>query len=60
MRDEKPIQFIECKWSDSSVSDSLRYLKERYPACEAWQISAIGKKDFMGSNNIRVCPATVF
>ena len=60
MKDEKPVQFIECKWNDTPVSDALRYLKERFPSCDAWQISAVGKKDYISTNNIRVCPATVF
>ncbi len=57
---KKPIQFIECKWSDASLSPALKYLKMRFPDCEAWQISAAGKKDYVGECGIRVCPATVF
>lgn len=56
----KPIQFVECKWANASVSPALRYLKQRFPDCEALQISATGEKDFMSSEGIRVCPATVF
>lgn len=55
-----PIKFIECKWGDDSISPSLKYMKERFPSCEAWQISATGKKDFIGDLSIRVCPATEF
>ncbi len=56
----KPIQFIECKWNDAPISEGLRYLKKRFPEIEAWQISAIGKKDYVGDLGIRVCPATLF
>jgi uncharacterized protein len=57
---KKPIQFIECKWNDAPISPALKYLKERFPTCEAWQISATGKKDFIGELGIRVCPAIKF
>ena len=54
----KPTMFIECKWDDMPTSPALKYLKTRFPACEAWQISAIGKKDFVDDLGIRVAPAT--
>jgi predicted AAA+ superfamily ATPase len=60
VKDKKPIRFIECKWNDVSLSPSLKYLKERFPDSEAWQISAVGKKDFIGELGIRVCPAIKF
>jgi hypothetical protein len=53
----KPLQLIECKWSDAPVSRGLRYLKERFPAAEAFQISATGTKDFVTPQQIRVCHA---
>lgn len=56
----KPIMFIECKWNDTSISPALKYLKLRFPSCQAWQISAIGNKDFIGDLGIRVCPAILF
>lgn len=57
---KNPIMMIECKWNDVPVSPALKYLKERYPECVAWQISAIGKKDFVDEKGIRVCPAYLF
>ncbi len=60
IKGKKPIKFIECKWNDVDVSPALRYMKERFPSCEAWQISAIGKKDFIADLGIRVCPAAIF
>ncbi len=57
---KKPIQFIECKWNDAPISDSLKYLKKRFPQVEALQISATGVKDYIGDLGIRVCPATIF
>lgn len=57
---KKPITLIECKWNDAPISPSLKYMKERFPNCDAWQISAIGKKDYVGDLGIRACPATEF
>jgi len=59
-RNKKPFLFIECKWNDTEISPSLLYLKKRFPECEAWQISATGKKDFISDLQIRVCPAFIF
>lgn len=56
----KPLSLIECKWGDVEIDRSLRYLKARFPACEAWQISATGEKDYVSAEGIRVCPAPVF
>jgi predicted AAA+ superfamily ATPase len=56
----KPIQFVECKWSDADVDPGLRYLHGKFPAVEAWQISAVGTKDFQTPDGIRVAPAIEF
>lgn len=53
----KPVQFIECKWEDTAPSPSLSYLKARFKSSEAYQISALGKKDFLTPEGIRVCNA---
>jgi predicted AAA+ superfamily ATPase len=55
-----PVSLIECKWNDSDLSPALRYLKAKFPMAEAWQITAIGKKDFITKEGIRVCPAIKF
>lgn len=60
MREGKPIQLIECKWNDADISKGLKYLKERYPDSEAYQISATGNKDFISKHQIRVCPANIY
>jgi predicted AAA+ superfamily ATPase len=56
----KPLTLIECKWADTEIDRSLRYLKTRFPECDAWQISATGKKDYVSPEGIRVCPAPVY
>ena len=53
----QPILFVECKWAESDVDKSLRYLKVRFPAAQAWQLSATGKKDYVTPDGIRVSPA---
>jgi hypothetical protein len=53
----RPTHFIECKWTDTSIDRGLRYLKLRFPAAEAWQVSAVGTKDFVSPEDIRACPA---
>lgn len=57
---KKPILLIECKWNDAPISPALKYMKERFPLSEAWQLSAVGKKDYIGELGIRVCPAIEF
>jgi hypothetical protein len=56
----QPILAIETKWADAPVEKSLLYLKAKFPSMEAWQISATGRKDFVGDAGIRVAPASVY
>jgi hypothetical protein len=35
-------------------------LHERFPHCDAFQISAVGQKDYVTPDGIRVCPALEF
>jgi uncharacterized protein len=51
------ILMVECKWSDAAVDKSLRYLRRKFPVGDAWQISAVGTKDFQNPEGIRVAPA---
>jgi predicted AAA+ superfamily ATPase len=53
----RPIRLVECKWGDTGIDRSLRYLHERFPAAEAWQVSAVGTKDYRTPDGIRVAPA---
>jgi hypothetical protein len=52
-----PVRFVECKWDDTAVDRGLRYLRARFPEGEAFQLSAIGRKDYVTPDGIRVCPA---
>jgi uncharacterized protein len=51
------LRLIECKWGDAPVAKGLSYLKARFPESEAWQISAVGTKDYMTPAGIRVTHA---
>ena len=53
----RPTLFVECKWADAPIDRGLRYLKLRFPDCEAWQVSAVGTKDFVSPEGIRACQA---
>lgn len=56
----KPIHIIEAKWDDDKPGKGLKYLKARFPACEAYQISFRGKSDYISKDDIHVCPAAAF
>jgi predicted AAA+ superfamily ATPase len=54
-----PRLLVECKWGDAPVDKGLRYLKQRFPDAEAYQLSATGKRDFETPEGIRACHALV-
>ena len=56
----KPVTLVEVKWNDAPIDRGIRYLKERFPAADCWQVSAIGTKDFVSPEGIRACPAPIF
>jgi hypothetical protein len=58
-RRRQPLLLVECKWSDAEPDRSLRYLKARFPAAEAWQLSATGRNDYVTPEGIRIAPALV-
>ena len=53
----RPILAVECKASDEAASKSLRYFKAKFPACDTWQVSLEGTKDYVTPDGIRVTPA---
>jgi len=57
---KKPFLIVECKWSDAPIDKGLRYLKAKFPAAAAWQISAAGNKDYQSAEGIRVTTALKF
>lgn len=55
-----PMWFIEAKWSDDAVSPALKYLHQRFPEAQCWQLSATGARDDQTPDGIRVAPALKF
>lgn len=55
-----PITLVEVKWADDAVGKPLAYMKHKYPSAAAWQIHAVGKKDYQTPDGIRVAPARLF
>lgn len=60
LHDKKPVRFIECKLSSGPIDSSLRYMHQRFPKAEAWQIHLRGKEDYRSEDGIRVAPAIRF
>ena len=48
----EPTMFVECKWSENSTSPHLHYLKKKFPEAEYYQVTAMGKKNFIGKKGI--------
>lgn len=53
----KPLLLVECKLGDDALDKSLRYLKAKFPAAHAWQVSQNGTRDFVSPEGVRVAPA---
>ncbi len=53
VEDRKPLQFLECKSAGKGVPRGLRYLKERFPSVEAWQLTREPKVDRVSGEGIR-------
>ena len=53
----EPRLLVECKWGDTEIDRSLRYLHARFPSADAWQVSAAGSRDFVSPEGIRAAPA---
>jgi uncharacterized protein len=60
LEDRSVLLLVEAKQAEARVDRSLRYLKRRFPAAEAWQVVAEGAKDFVDPEGIRVAPAHLF
>lgn len=55
----RPVLMVECKAADAPLDKSLRYLKSRFPECPAWQLSALGTRDYQTPEGTRIAPAGV-
>lgn len=60
LEDNLPFRCIECKFSDTQVSPSLSYFKERFPKCEAVQVVGSDFESLVTTSGIKVVPAIRF
>ena len=51
--DESPVMLVECKKRRKLVNPALRYLKKKFPAADAWQVSLDLKDDVIDKSGIR-------
>jgi predicted AAA+ superfamily ATPase len=56
----RPILMVEAKLSAGPLSPSLRYLKERFPGCDAVQVHLRGDRESVTEGGIRLWTATRF
>ena len=52
-----PLLMVECTWGDAEIDRGLRHLKARFPKSDAWQVSAVGTKNYVSPGGVRVAPA---
>ena len=56
LEQRRPVSFIECKLADGPVGKGLRYLKQRFPNVDAWQVAARTERDYVTREGVRVAP----
>lgn len=56
----RPVAFIECKWSDHEIDSSLYYYQTQFPKCRFIQLvgSGFARKQMRG--NVEIWPASEF
>ncbi len=52
----QPVSFIECKLADGAIGGGMRYLKQRFPQVDAWQVTARTTRDYLTREGVRVAP----
>lgn len=60
VEDNKPVHFVESKTSGKNLSQSLRYLKLRFPTVSATQVILDNDVDVITKEDIRICSAHLF
>ncbi len=60
MIDGKPVRFVECKVSETTISPSLLYLRRKFPAVDALQVIATRKVDRTAALGVRLVSADRF
>jgi uncharacterized protein len=60
VENSSPLHFIESKTSGKTQSPHLRYLKARFPAASATQVTLDKDLDVITGDGIRICSANLF
>ncbi|MBC7625598.1 MAG: ATP-binding protein [Aeromicrobium sp.] len=60
LEDKKPIRFVECKLSDTTISPALLYLRRKFPQVPALQVIAKSNVDRIGQEGVRLVSADRF
>jgi hypothetical protein len=56
----KPILMVEAKLAGGPLSPSLRYLEQRFPRCEAYQVHLRGRDESVTAEGIHLWSAARF
>jgi hypothetical protein len=56
----RPLFLVEAKLSETEIHKNLRYLHQKFPEAQAFQIHGRGTKDYVTPDGIRVAPALAF
>ncbi len=56
----RPLFLVEAKLSETEIHKNLRYLHQKFPEAEAFQVHGRGTKDYVTPDGIRVSPALAF
>ncbi len=60
LEDKKPIRFVECKLSDTTISPALLYLRRKFPQVASLQVIAKPNVDRIGQEGVRLVSADKF
>lgn len=60
MMSGKPVRFVECKLTETTISPSLLYLRRKFPAVEAVQVLATADVDRARALGVRLVKADRF
>ena len=60
LENKKPIRFIECKLSDTTISPALLYLSRKFPGVAALQVIAKPGIDRIAQGGVRLVSADLF
>ena len=56
----RPVLMVEAKVAAGVVSPSLRYLKQRFPTCDAYQVHLRGERESVTDEQIHLWTAARF